>query len=70
MTKNSTSQQLYSEWRKLLNELKEVKSSWDDEVSRNFLDRFVDPMGATFKELLDSLEQMEESISKAERDIW
>ena len=30
----------------------------------------VDPMGATFKELLNSLEKMEESISKVERDFW
>lgn len=70
MTMNSTSHQLFDEWRRLQNELKEVKSSWDDEVSRTFIHRFVAPIGATYKELLDTLETLEESISKVERNLW
>lgn len=70
MTDNSASQRLYSEWRRLKSQFSDIKSSWDDEVSNTFSNRFVSPIESPFKELLDSLQNLEESIGQVERDPW
>jgi len=46
----------------------EANEAWDDEVSRAFCERYLEPLGPAFKSALDTISNMRNLVNQMQRD--